>query len=542
MTDDPITLTTKLNKAMHLGDFRKALIHLEELLRSDSKNEKLLGLKVKLGLQLSSNEPTIAALEALIQIAPQNLQYSITLADLHLNNGRAQASPKVFEPLLSKFQHPDLYYNYAWFLSKAADYENALIFYKKSIELGISSAEEAHLNIANIYSSWLFSPNLAREHLMLALQLKPNYVSAIYNLGNLEEDSGNRSAAIAQFKKIIAINPLHGKASARLAMAMDAEESTIMIQELEALSGNQLVDIDSRIDCLYALGKLRDQRKDYKKAFSHWELANRLDQEQLGQFSRAAFSNTIDSLIKNFSATWFDNLKQTSTAAPVFIAGMFRSGSTLLEQILSSHSGVIAAGELDFFPRTCRDLGDNHPPSSSYDSSGIKAIAAKYFKILDSIDSSDTIITDKRPDNLLHLGLIKTVFPEARIIVTERQIKDNCLSIFAHRFGRDMSYACDIEDTYFYFEELSRLVDHWKSRFSDTIHVVQYDELVIDPKTVVSDALKFLNLKWEDSCLDFHRSQNVVSTASVWQIREPLYQRSSGRWQHYKSQLSSVLG
>jgi tetratricopeptide (TPR) repeat protein len=534
-------LTTKLDKAMQLGDYRKALIYLEQLLRSDSKNEKLLCLKVKLGIKLNTNEPTMAALETLILIAPQNLQYSITLANLHLNSGRTQAAPKVFEPLLSKFQHPDLYFNYAWFLSKAADYKNALIFYRKSIELGISGAEEVHLNIANIYSSSLFSPNLAREHLMLALQLKPNYVSAIYNLGNLEEDSGNRSAAIAQFKKIRAINPLHGKASARLAMAMDADESTTMMQELEALSSNQLVNVDSRIDCLYALGKLSDQRKDYKKAFSHWELANRLNQEQLGQFSRVAFSKTIDGLIKNFSAAWFDNLEQTGTAAPVFIGGMFRSGSTLLEQILASHSGVTPAGELDFFPRTSKELGANYLPSKGYDPSEINSLATQYLKKLNSIDSSDSIVTDKRPDNLLHLGLIKTVFPRSRFIVTERQIKDNCLSIFAHRFGRDMRYACDIEDTYFYSRELNRLVDHWKSLFSDTIHVVQYDELVIDPKTVVSSTLNFLDLEWEDSCLNFHQLHNVVSTASVWQIRQPLYQRSSGRWRHYKSQLSSVI-
>ena len=482
MKNPDSNISYKIKEAIRQNDFKTALALIEKVVSSEPRNESLLNLKAKIGDITDNRDITTAALESLILIAPHNLQYSITLAQLHVDNGNTTLAPVVFESLFDKFQHPDLYFNYAWFLTRAADYKEALINYKKSIELGLQGAEEAHLNIANIYSSWLFSPDMARQHLISAIKINPTYIDALYNLGNLEEDSGNRQAAIKQFEKIRTINPLHGKASARLALAMDTQHASALIPELEMLSQKSSIDINTRIDCLYALGKLHDQEKSYEAAFNSWESANQLNKTMTGEFNQNVFSDGINKLMEAYSISWFDKVALCNDFSPVFIAGMFRSGSTLLEQMLSSHPEIMAAGELDYFPRIAQEMNAAYPPKTGYPSRDLESIADQYIEKLNAICPSGSIVTDKRPDNLLHLGLIKTVFPKARLIVTRRQIEDNCLSIFAHRLGKGMAYACDIKDTHFYATELNRLTEYWISLFADTIHLVSYDELVAHPK------------------------------------------------------------
>ena len=537
---DP-NLPHKIKEAIRQDDFKSALVLIEKVIASEPKNEPLLNLKAKIGGITDNSGVTAAALESLILIAPHNLQYAIALAQLHIDNGNTALAPVVFEPLFDKFQHPDLYFNYAWFLTRATNYEKALINYKKSIELGLQGAEEAHLNIANIYSSWLFSPKMARKHLISATEINSKYIDALYNLGNLEEDLGNREAAIEQFEKIRAIDPLHGKASARLALAIDTEHASTLISELEMLSQKSSVGINARIDCLYALGKLHDQEESYEAAFNSWESANQLNKTITGEFNQNVFSDGINKQMEAYSTSWFDKFALCNDFSPVFIAGMFRSGSTLLEQMLSSHPVVMAAGELDYFPRIAQEMNAAYPPKTGYPCSDLESIADQYIGKLNVICPSGSIVTDKRPDNLLHLGLIKTVFPKARLIVTRRQIEDNCLSIFAHRLGKGMAYACDIKDTHFYATELNRLTEYWISLFADTIHLVSYDELVAHPKKVLTDTLHFLDLDWDSKCLDFHQSRNRVSTASVWQVRQPLYKDSSGRHHNYRLQIMSAL-
>ena len=200
---------------MQQDNFGDALSLLEQVLKIFPENKTALLYKAEIGIQTCDKQITEAALKSLILIAPHNLQYSITLAQLYFDNGELERAPKVFEPLIQQFKHPDLHFNYAWFLTRAADYNNALENYQKAIDLGLQGSEEAHLNMANIYSSRLFQQNLAKNHLMVALKIRPNYVDALYNLGNLEEDSGDRTAAKLQFQRILSIDPSHAKATAR---------------------------------------------------------------------------------------------------------------------------------------------------------------------------------------------------------------------------------------------------------------------------------------------------------------------------------------
>lgn len=154
---------------------------------------------------------------------------------------------------------------------------------------------------------------------------------------------------------------------------------------------------------------------------------------------------------------------------------------------------------------------------------------------------SGGIVTDKRPDNFLHVGLIKAMFPEAKIVHTQRDPLDNLLSLHFLHLDPAMPYALDLEDAAHWHGEYRRLMAHWKALYSADIHDVDYDQLVRDPRPVIERLLEFLGLEWEDQCLAFHSGERVVKTASVWQVRQPLYTRSSGRWRNYERHLRPLI-
>ena len=170
----------------------------------------------------------------------------------------------------------------------------------------------------------------------------------------------------------------------------------------------------------------------------------------------------------------------------------------------------------------------------------LRSTANGYEQLLRKVTPTGGLVTDKRPDNILYLGYIKSVFPGAKMLVTERNILDNCISIFSHRFGSNMSYACDLGDILFYYKELKRLTEHWNQVFPKSLHSIDYDDIVTNPHTVITDALRFLNLEWDENCNNFHQLRNSVSTASVWQVRKPIYQSSSGRWRNYSVHLDKL--
>ena len=150
------------------------------------------------------------------------------------------------------------------------------------------------------------------------------------------------------------------------------------------------------------------------------------------------------------------------------------------------------------------------------------------------------VVTDKRPDNFLHIGLIKTLFPDARIVYTVRDPMDVCLSNWFLHLDASMAWALDLEDTAHWHGQHRRLMAHWTALYPDDIHTLDYDALVADPEPVVEGLLRFLDLPWEEGCLAFHETGGAVRTASVWQVREPLYRRSSGRWRNYAAHLDGL--
>jgi hypothetical protein len=228
--------------------------------------------------------------------------------------------------------------------------------------------------------------------------------------------------------------------------------------------------------------------------------------------------------------------------APVFIVGMFRSGSTLVEQILAGHSGINAAGELELIPRLVRRIPGYPEAVATADDASVGAWRDFYQEGIAPFARPGVLVTDKRPDNFLHIGLIKTLFPDAKIVHTRRDRLDNLLSLYFLHLNPEMAYALDLDDAAHWYAQYERLMAHWKALYPDDIVDVDYDELVRAPEPAVKRLLGFLGLGWEPSVLDLEQRDRPVKTASVWQVRQPMHARSSGRWRNYSKQLKSLIG
>ncbi|MFO1394372.1 MAG: sulfotransferase [Steroidobacteraceae bacterium] len=437
---------------------------------------------------------------------------------------------------------PDSWYNLGWSLRQAGRPEEALTAYAKSLALGVSSPEEVHVNRAAIYSDLMARPDAARVELEQALRLNPAYLPALLNLGNLAEDLGDAAAARDSYESALRIAPQDARVLSRLAglaKATDADDP--MIVRLEAALRSRAHAPDDAAQLLFALGRLYDGCGAYDRAYAAFEAANAQALNAAGgvlRYDATEEARRADALADAYGcpAAPGDGIS-ASDVRPVFILGAFRSGSSLLEQILSSHSAIRAGGELTELPRIARSLGGDARAQASAAEPVIREHAESYLARLRVLHPGACLVTDKRPDNFWHVGLIRRMFPDARIVNTRRHALDNLVSIWALHLDASMAYGYRPEDIAGHLQAERRMMAHWNRLYPDRILTVDYEALVREPVAAIGRVLDFLGLPFEAACLDFHRSARPVRTASVWQVREPLHDRSIGRWRHYAGAL-----
>ena len=435
---------------------------------------------------------------------------------------------------------PDSWYNLALLQRQSREFDEALESYARALSLQVSKAEEVHLNRAVILSDHLHRPVEAEAELRAALEENAAYVPAHLNLGNLMEDLGRRDEAQTAYERAIQLEPENRLALARLATISSCDGlDAKLVERVQSAIADARTSWAERADLGFALAGLLDRAGRYEEAFEAARSANQASKAAAGsrgKYDRQAQEDFVDASIRTFGKP----ARSTSGAeAPVFILGMFRSGSTLVEQILGQHSRVRAAGELDLIPALARSIAGY--PSSIGGDPEIDRWRKDYLGGLPEQPSPRMLITDKRPENFLHVGLIKTLFPDARIVNTIRNPLDNLLSLYFLHLDPDMAYALDLADAAHWHAQYERLMAHWRATYPGDILDVNYDLLVREPRPVIEQLLGFLGLDWEDGLLDFHQARTAVKTASVWQVRQPLHDRSSGRWQNYGRQLAPLV-
>jgi tetratricopeptide (TPR) repeat protein len=462
--------------------------------------------------------------------------------------GRLAEAEAAYARLLARWPAlPDCWFNLAVVQRKAGRFEAALASYAHALEHGVSKPEEVHLNRGVIYADHLRREDAAEAELAAALALNPDYVPALLNLANLDEDRGNRDAALALYERILALEPASPLALARYAGLKPGADDALVGRLRQALArpGAEAAD---KASLGFALGKVLDAAGAYDAAFAAYAAANRDSrlsaQGRVQPYDRRRQEALIDAVIAAFTPQLVAQLSPVApdpAPAPIFICGMFRSGSTLTEQVLAAHARVTAGGEIDFLPTLARTALAPFPAALARSTAAQMAgIAAQYRARLAALFPGAERITDKRPDNFLYIGLIKCLFPQARIVHTVREPLDNCLSVFFLHLDPSMAYALDLRDIGHYYAQYRRLMAHWRRLFGDAILDFDYDAFVRAPRPATQRLLDFCGLEWDEACLAFHKQRNAVKTASVWQVREPLYDRSSGRWRHYAKQVEPL--
>jgi tetratricopeptide (TPR) repeat protein len=434
------------------------------------------------------------------------------------------------------------FYNAAYVTKGNGHYLEAIELYFFSLDFCISQPEEVYVNLAVIYSENLRIEDKAIAMLLQALKLKNDFLPALYNLAGLHEEMGEKELAIDIYRRILTLAPLDIDVLVRLSACLTRKESGQLIVPIkQALALPNLV-LEDKINLYYALGKVLDDNQDYALAFKSYQEANSLEASSSNKYVPVNQERFIDENMELFDRSWFDKLPVISNAKPVFICGMFRSGSTLLEQIISAHSEITAGGEIDFFDSCISPLGYDYPKViERYSVDKLHDIANSYLKKINQLFPDTNILTDKRPDNFLYIGLIKTIFPNAIIIQTERNLKDNCLAIYFQRLHRKLTYATDLKNIKHYYLQQQRLMSHWKKLFPNSFHVVDYARLVSAPKESTKGIFKSLGLQWQEESLTFFLNDNSVKTASIWQVRQPLHSRSCERWKNYEVELRGVV-
>ena len=476
------------------------------------------------------------------------LQTLANQASDHLNAGRFPEAVAAFEQVLEREpDHPDLWYNLGYAQRRMRRFDDALASYRQALDRGVAEPEQVHLNSAVILASDLARNMDAEAELKAALAISPSYFPALLNLGGLYEDRGDREAARAAYEAALDIDPGDALVLTRLAVLsriQDAAHPLIgQLRERIAVRGARK---DEQADLGFALGQVLDGAGAYDEAYAAYAAANAASAASRGPnnapYSPAVERKITDRIISSFAAPTATEQMSGDGAQPLFICGMFRSGSTLTEQILARHSRVTAGGELALIPAMIRaELSPYPEAATAAEPDRIARLRQSYLDGIAAIHPDADIVTDKRPVNFRYIGLIKRLFPKAKFVDTMRDPRDNCLSVWFAHLGPAAPYALDIDNIVHWYGEYRRLMDHWRSLWPDDIIELDYDALVAEPEPHIRGLVAACGLDWEDACLEPHAATNTVRTASSWQVREPLYKRSSGRWRNYERHIGDLL-
>jgi len=402
----------------------------------------------------------------------------------------------------------------------------------------------------------------ALEHYRTALGMQPDFARGWVCLGGLYEEMGQVAEAEQAFRTALRLQPDYALPHSRLAFLLRDKLPEADLAALEKRLDDPRLDEGSRPRLLFALGNRLDARGNYTRAAECIRQANRLSLEQARQQKRghepAEQERLVDDLMRALGPEWFTRLAGAGlpTRRPVFVFGLPRSGTTLIEQMLASHSSVHGGGELRLVGQTLNAIPDLIGRSETavhclpyVNAAMLQGLAARHDNQLRALSERGLgrpdarkaeRVVDKMPDNYMYLGFLSVLFPNAVFIHCRRDLRDVALSCWMTDFLL-IRWAYDPEHIVRRFRDYCRLMDHWRTVWPVPIYDVDYEETVANPEAVARRLVAACGLEWEPACLEFHRTKRQVRTASVGQVRQPIYKGSVGRWKNYEQELADLF-
>jgi tetratricopeptide (TPR) repeat protein len=378
-----------------------------------------------------------------------------------------------------------------------------------------------------------------------AVRLAPDNPQLLFNRATVRRFVGSLAAAEADYDRVIALRPDDYEAYRNRSELRRQTPERNHTAELERLLALGVPDWRAEVQLRYALAKEYEDVEDYRHSFAHLEQGARLRRAHL-RYDVGADVATVDWIIQAFPAKITDSARQASAAGPIFIVGLPRSGSTLVDRILSSHSAVRSAGELNCFAHAVvegvrRQSGGERCErrelvfrSAQLD---FAALGRDYLERSLAAGATAPRFTDKMPLNHLYCGIIPRALPHSKIVHVSRTPTAACYAIYKSLFDQGYPYSYDLGELARYYAAYRRLMQHWHSTLPGQVHELRYEELILDQIGETRRLLEFCGLPWEDSCIEFHRNPAATTTASAAQVRTPLYDTSIAQWGHYRKEL-----
>ena len=425
-------------------------------------------------------------------------------------------------------------------------YDEALGCYERALALAPQSAA-VYRGIGRVrFSQGRLEEG--RAALAQALELEPDNAANYAAMGRSYQTEGRFEEAIAWQEKAIARQPDNAEAHYTLAMMHSTADRKTRIGELEQALARGMLSPDQSAGLSFSLGKLYDEDGDYDAAFRCFKAGNDVRRERQ-RYSIEEQVSLIERESAAFSREFFaakDRIGSESQR-PVFVVGMMRSGTTLVEQILASHPQIHGHGELEEIRWLAHGLSERldgapYPECvAALDAATVQALAAGHVARLEQ-EAGDTLRSvDKMPNNFRYLGLIALLFPQAKLIHCVRDPRDTCLSCYFQDFGIRHTFSCDLAQLGQYHRLYQRLMAHWHAVLPIPILDVPYEALVADQETWSRRLVEFVGLPWDERCLEYYKTERPMLTSSFWQVRQPIYASSIGRWRHYEQHLGPLL-
>ncbi len=449
--------------------------------------------------------------------------------------------------------------------------------YKKSLELD----RKNHItfnNIANIYLTQC-RYDRAESYYKKAIKLNKDYFDAYYNLGATYQGQGNHKQAVKYYKRAQKIRPEdiapqsamansyekqgeYSKAHELITPLLSRNIVTPDIAEIYAKICIKNKDYDNGISVIkkcfsqrlnpineqalhFDLGDIYDKKLSYDDAFKEYSIANNM---RPYQYNRGSTENSFNHIKSAFiqADQEHDIISNNQSKTPVFIVGMPRSGTSLIEQILSSHSEVCGAGELPYIGKISeQSFTENkslqYPDNIKYlTPKKLDQLSDIYLKKLKRHGDGSNYITDKMPHNFLYIGFIRKLFPECKIIHCLRNPLDVCLSIYFHNFNQNHPYSDNLNNLGHYYNQYRSLMEFWHNQYNDLIVDISYEDLLSSPEQNSKKLIQHIGLEWQDSCLKYYENKRTVNTPSYAQVTQPIYKSSMERWRNYAAHIGDL--
>ena len=380
-----------------------------------------------------------------------------------------------------------------------------------------------------------------------SLKIKPENPRVYLSLGHALKTIGEREKSEAAYQNAIKYFSLSGEAYWSLANLKTYEFSDKEIINMES-SLTKNIHPNEMTQMHFALGKAYESKRQFDKSFKHYAEGNWQQRKQIS-YNAEDYKISIDELIDFFdkNKNLYNSKAQSNFDDPIFILGLPRSGSTMIEQILSSHSLIEGTQELPNILAISRDIKlidqkKGYPQNLlGLNQSYFDDLGKKYIDETKWARSSKPFFIDKMPNNFVHIGLIKLILPKAKIIDARRNPMDTCFSCFKQYFAKGQHFTYDLDDIARYYKDYVRLMDYWKKLFPEEIFTIHYEQVIDNPNDRIRDLLEFCNVKFEDNCINFHKSKRPVKTASSEQVRQPMYKTGLDYWKNYSNNLDTLL-